>query len=131
MTLEEKKFKVVNEGFTCDNCGADVPPTAQTTPRNHCPFCLWSKHVDINPGDRANPCRGMLRPIGIYTHTKKEYVILYQCVKCAERVKSKAILKDGNAADDFDLITELAGRPIEEERPIPPHMRSRLKKKRS
>jgi NAD dependent epimerase/dehydratase family enzyme len=66
----------------------------------------------------------MLRPIGIYTHTKKEYVILYQCARCAERAKSKAILKDDNAADDFDLIMELAGRPIEEKRP------SRVKKKR-
>lgn len=130
MSLEKKRFTIINEGFLCANCGAEVPPTAQTTPRNHCPFCLWSKHVDINPGDRANACRGMLRPIGIYTHTKKEYVILYQCVKCAERVKSKAILADGNAADNFDIIMELAGRPIEEKRPIPPHMMSRAKKKK-
>ena len=83
--------------------------------------------MDINPGDRKNECRGKMRPIGIYTHSKKEYVILHQCMRCGERVRAKAILKDKNAADDFDLILEISGRPIEEKRPIPPHM---MKKKR-
>lgn len=123
--LKTKRFQVVNEGFLCGHCGAEVPPTAQTTPRNHCPRCLWSMHVDRNPGDRANPCRGMMRPIGIYTHTKKQYVILHQCVKCGERVRSKAILRDTNAADDFDIILELSGKPINEARPLPPHMRKK------
>ncbi len=124
MPLQAKRFRVVNEGFTCGHCSREVPPTAQTTPRNHCPFCLWSLHVDINPGDRANPCKGLLRPIGIHTHTKKSYVIVHQCQRCGERCRSKAILKDGNAADDMDLIIELAGKPIHEERPLPPYQRS-------
>jgi len=128
MPLKTKRFKVVNEGFICDYCGRRVPPTSGTTPRNHCPYCLWSKHVDINPGDRANPCKGMLRPIGIYTHTKKEYVILHQCQRCGERVRSKAILEDANASDDFDIILELSGRPIDEKRPIPPHLMRRKKR---
>jgi hypothetical protein len=130
MPLETKRFAILNEGFVCGHCGANVPPTAQTAPRNHCPFCLWSKHVDRNPGDRANPCRGMLRPIGIYTHSKKEYVILQQCLKCGERVRAKAILRDANAADDFEVILELAGNPIAEKRPVPPHMMSRMKRNR-
>ena len=122
MPLQAKRFRVVNEGFTCGHCGREVPPTAQTTPRNHCPFCLWSRHVDINPGDRANPCKGLLRPIGINTHTRKSYIIVHQCQRCGERCRSKAILEDGNAADDMDLIIELAGKPIHEARPIPPHL---------
>lgn len=125
MPLQTKRFTVVNEGFVCGHCRRDVPPTSGTTPRNHCPFCLWSRHVDINPGDRANSCCGMMRPIGIYTHTKKEYVILHQCVRCAARVKSKAILKDENSADDFDHIVELAGKPIHEKQPVPPYMKNR------
>ena len=115
MPLETKKFRVVNEGFTCDHCGRAVPPTAQTTPRNHCPFCLWCKHVDIHPGDRANPCRGPMQPIGIYSHTKKSYIILHQCRRCDARVKAKAILADANATDDFNLILELSCLPIREE----------------
>ncbi|MFH0800072.1 MAG: RNHCP domain-containing protein [Pseudomonadota bacterium] len=114
MALKTKRFRVVNEGFVCGKCGREVPPTSGATPRNHCPFCLWCMHVDINPGDRANPCRGMMSPIGIYTHTKKSYVVLHQCQRCFARVKAKAILADGNAEDDFDRILELSGNPIEE-----------------
>ncbi|MFH1829699.1 MAG: RNHCP domain-containing protein [Pseudomonadota bacterium] len=122
MALQTKRFQVVNEGFVCEHCGKDVPPTAKTAPRNHCPFCLWCKHVDINPGDRANTCQGMMRPIGIYTHTQKEYVILHQCERCGQRVKAKAILKDKNTADSFDMIMELSGKPIHEKRPLPPYL---------
>lgn len=114
MALQTKRFKVVNDGFVCSNCGKEVPPTAGTSPRNHCPHCLWCMHVDVNPGDRANRCRGLMRPIGIYTHTKKEYVILHECLKCGARVKAKALLRDANAPDDFDVILELSGRPIDE-----------------
>jgi len=129
VSLPQKKFRVVNEGFQCGHCNREVPPTSGTTPRNHCPFCLWSRHVDIDPGDRANRCRSMMRPIGIYTHTKKEYVILHQCVSCGERVRSKAILDDKRAADDFDRILEISGMPIDEARPIPPHLMGRAKSK--
>lgn len=112
--LPTKKFSVVNEPFICEACGRDVPKTSTTTPRNHCPFCLWSKHVDINPGDRQNPCRGMLKPIGINTDTKKEYIIVHECEKCHKRVRTKAILKDRNAVDDFDKLVELSEKPIKE-----------------
>jgi hypothetical protein len=86
--------------------------------------------VDINPGDRANNCQGMMRPIGIYTHTKKEYVILHQCQRCGKRMRSKAILYDDNATDNFDIIMELSGMPVNEERPLPPYLARKAKKKR-
>lgn len=112
MVLETKRFQILNDSFICRNCGRDVAPTAQTTPRDHCPFCLWGLHADINPGDRANRCRGKLKPIGINTHTKKEYIIIYDCERCGERVRAKAILSDENGADDMDAIIELSSKPI-------------------
>ncbi|MBT3181914.1 MAG: RNHCP domain-containing protein [Deltaproteobacteria bacterium] len=115
MALETKRFKVINEGFKCENCAVDVPSTSGSTPRNHCPYCLYCKHVDINPGDRANTCKGLMKPIGVYTHAKKEYVILHQCQKCGGRVKAKAILGDGNASDNFDIILKLSSMPIDEQ----------------
>lgn len=130
MALESKRFRILNEGFVCEHCGAHVPPTAQTTPRNHCPFCLWSKHVDNNPGDRANECQGLLKPIGIYTHTKKSYIILQQCERCGARVRSKAILEDGNQPDVFERILELASNAIDEERPSAHTLSSAKKKKK-
>jgi len=72
----------------------------------------------------------MMRPIGIYTHTKKEYVVLHQCMKCGDRVRAKAILDDDNATDNFDIILELSGRPIQEKHPIPPHLFGRKRRKK-
>ena len=41
-------FKVIDEGFICENCGRKVEPLGYSC-RNHCPYCLYSKHVDIEP----------------------------------------------------------------------------------
>ena len=51
-----KKFKMIDEKFICENCGYEVDKLNYTA-RDHCPNCLWSKHVDINPGDRLNDCK--------------------------------------------------------------------------
>ena len=53
----KKKFFEIDEEFICENCGKHVPKLGYTC-RNHCPYCLHSKHVDINPGDRAETCHG-------------------------------------------------------------------------
>ena len=49
-----KQFVKKDEAFTCINCGKEVSPLGYTT-RDHCPHCLYSIHIDIMPGDRANP----------------------------------------------------------------------------
>ena len=59
-----KKFNMIDESFICENCGKEVTRLGYTA-RDHCPFCLYSKHLDINPGDRENTCKGLMRPIGI------------------------------------------------------------------
>ncbi len=96
-----KQFIMRNESFVCEHCGKNVAKSNYTA-RDHCPFCLYSKHVDINPGDRLNPCHGLLIPIGIekFKHT---YKILYQCEKCLQLHKNIA-LQD----DDMDLIIALS-----------------------
>lgn len=81
-----KQFNRLDEAFICENCGKKVSPLGYTS-RDHCPFCLYSKHVDINPGDRANPCRGLLIPIGIEKF-KDTYKILYKCCKCHQAHKN-------------------------------------------
>ena len=59
-----KKFTMRDEEFVCEACGKKVLPLGYSA-RDHCPFCLCSKHVDIMPGDRQNTCLGILEPIGI------------------------------------------------------------------
>lgn len=90
-----------DEEFICENCGNKVLPLGYTA-RDHCPFCLYSKHVDIMPGDRKNTCKGLLKPIGIEKF-KDTYKILYRCEKCGETHKN-IMAKD----DDMDLIIELS-----------------------
>jgi len=39
-------FKMINESFTCGNCGKQITKHPEGSARNHCPFCLYSKHLD-------------------------------------------------------------------------------------
>lgn len=106
--LPGKLYQVRNESFACANCGAAVEPTEHDSPRNHCPFCLYSQHVDILPGDRKNPCRGLLKPVGVESSGRKGYVIVYACERCGERTRAKAALKSTVQPDDFAQIVELS-----------------------
>ena len=84
--MDIKKFTEIDEEFICENCGKKVPKLGYSC-RNHCPYCLHSKHVDINPGDRAEECHGDLEPIGIEMSNKKGYVIIFKCKKCRSSSK--------------------------------------------
>ncbi len=90
--MESKRFSKNDNGFICVNCGFEVLPLGKTS-RNHCPRCLCSLHVDINPGDRANNCGGVLRPIRTFPDAKKGFIIHYRCDKCGEEGNNKAALK--------------------------------------
>ncbi len=97
----QKKFTKIDEEFICDNCGSKVEKLGYTC-RDHCPICLYSKHVDINPGDRQENCHGDLEPISIEISSKKGYVIVYKCKKCGAIRKNKAA-----EDDNIQLIIEL------------------------
>ena len=75
-----RKFTEIDEEFICENCGKLVKPLGYSC-RNHCNYCLHSKHVDINPGDREEQCHGILEPISVELDSKKGYVII--CVCCS------------------------------------------------
>jgi hypothetical protein len=96
------QFQRTIEDFVCEHCGARVAGTGYT---NHCPKCLWSKHVDVNPGDRAASCHGLMAPVGVDTKGGI-YTILHQCVECRHEKRNKAA--DG---DDFDMILQLSDNP--------------------
>jgi DNA-directed RNA polymerase subunit RPC12/RpoP len=96
-----------NTAFTCVHCGAEIPPLDNGSYRNHCPHCLYSLHVDINPGDRASDCKGVLEPVGVDYNSKKGWVILHQCQSCGELRRNKAALDD-SVSDDYELIITLS-----------------------
>ena len=98
--METKKFKMIDEPFICVVCNMAVEPLKYSA-RDHCPFCLCSLHVDINPGDRLNECKGILKPTSI-DKFKDTYKIVYRCEKC-KQVHRNIMAND----DDFDKIIEI------------------------
>jgi Zn finger protein HypA/HybF involved in hydrogenase expression len=102
-----RKFTMIDESFICENCGEEVKKLGYTA-RDHCPACLYSKHVDINPGDREADCGGTLIPIGVEKAKKDGYKIVYKCEKCGE-IKKNISADD----DDIDEIIRLSMNPID------------------
>lgn len=96
-----KRFTMKDENFICENCGKQVQKLNYTA-RDHCPYCLYSKHVDNLPGDRQNTCQGLLKPIGIEKF-KQTYKIIYQCDICHKLHRNIMAIDD-----DMDLIIELS-----------------------
>ncbi|HEV8601358.1 MAG TPA: RNHCP domain-containing protein [Patescibacteria group bacterium] len=72
------------ENFVCENCGQKVQGDGYT---NHCPKCLFSKHVDINPGDRLNMCQGLMKPKELAIKHGRT-LIVHQCVRCKTTKKN-------------------------------------------
>ncbi len=96
-----KRFNMKDESFVCENC-KNLVKKLEYSARDHCPSCLYSKHVDINPGDRLNTCMGLLKPIGIEKY-RDTYKIIYKCLKCGE-IHKNIMAND----DNMDLIIELS-----------------------
>ena len=91
--MDTKKFRMLDDGFECQNCQKTVKPLKSSS-RDHCNHCLYSIHIDNNPGDRACSCLGLLKPIGIEKAKKERYKIIYQCQKCHMIKKNLAALDD-------------------------------------
>jgi len=67
--------------------------------RNHCPFCLHSRHVDeARPGDRASRCRALMAPIGVFVRRSGEQVLVHRCLGCGIERWNRV------AADDHPLV---------------------------
>ena len=88
--------------FICKNCNEKVEKLGYTS-RDHCNHCLHSIHIDINPGDRANKCLGMLKPINVLQTSKKGNVILYKCLKCNETIRN-IVANDDNEAEIYKIV---------------------------
>ena len=87
------------EDFTCGNCGEKVVGNGYT---DHCPKCLWGKHVDFEvPGDRASDCQSLMTPIEVQ-YTGGKYKILYKCNGCSHKFWVKA-----GESDNVEKLIEL------------------------
>ncbi|MBQ2511949.1 MAG: RNHCP domain-containing protein [Clostridia bacterium] len=108
-----KRFVKNDEGFVCAHCGCEVPPLGQTS-RNHCPRCLWSVHLDINPGDRAAGCGGLMEPVKAVPDSRKGFVIIHRCTKCGKISRCKAAYGAKVFPDDTSLLIKLTAADFDE-----------------
>jgi len=98
-----------NVSFSCEYCGAAVEPLNNGSYRNHCPFCLHSKHVDVFPGDRKSDCQGFMEPAGLKYHPKKGWQIIHLCTRCRHK-QANIVATDTAQPDDLGLLASLSQR---------------------
>ena len=113
------KTHACEESFTCKNCGRLVVPAgAGSDHRNHCPNCLHSLHVDIEPGDRESDCGSLMEPIAVWVRNKGEWAIIHRCRRCGE-ISSNRVLADDNPMKLMSIAMKpLANPPFPLERRI-------------
>ena len=104
--MESKRFAKNDNCFVCENCNAKVEPLGYSS-RNHCPFCLHSLHLDINPGDREANCGGLMKPVRVELCTKQEYVIIHKCKRCGAQRRNKAAHRADSQPDDIRKLISL------------------------
>lgn len=102
------KINPCNEIFECRVCGRQViPEGAGSAHRNHCPNCLSSLHVDLEPGDRAADCGGIMEPIAVWVRKGGEWAIVHRCRRCG------ALSSNRTAGDDNPMkLMSIAMKPL-------------------
>jgi len=104
----EHSLEGPESAFVCAQCRQVVSGSAPGTEhRNHCPYCLWSLHVDIRPGDRRSGCRGLMEPIALWAKPDGEWALVHRCRGCG------TLRANRTAGDDSTLVlVSLAVRPL-------------------
>lgn len=98
-------FKKTVEDFTCERCGFNADGSGYT---NHCPRCLWSKHVDAHPGDRAEKCGGLMEPMRVEGGSP-EYSLVHKCARCGCEKRNK-LCKEDDVSAVVALVEKRAAR---------------------
>ncbi|MBP9751581.1 MAG: RNHCP domain-containing protein [Candidatus Moranbacteria bacterium] len=86
------------ESFDCLRCGQRIKGNGYT---NHCPKCLWSRHVDVSPGDRLASCGGLMEPVA-YSVKAGEERLLHRCVLCGFERENRI-----SEEDDRDAVIDV------------------------
>ncbi len=102
------KTHACTDSFTCKQCGRLVVSAgAGSDHRNHCPNCLSSLHVDIEPGDRASDCGSLMEPVVVWVRKNGEWAIIHRCRRCGKLSSNRV------AADDNPMkLMSIAMKPL-------------------
>ena len=102
------KTHACTDSFTCKQCGRLVVSAgAGSDHRNHCPNCLSSLHMDIEPGDRASDCGSLMEPVVVWVRKNGEWAIIHRCRRCGKLSSNRV------AADDNPMkLMSIAMKPL-------------------
>jgi len=104
--------------FRCGHCGCPVSAShvlSNVNNRNHCPYCLWSRHLDLHAaGDRLSACKGWMSPIGLTMKRCRnkyrldsagELMLIHQCIECGS-LSLNRIAADDDSDSILDVFSE-------------------------
>jgi hypothetical protein len=97
-----------NDPFGCLVCGAQVLPLENGSFRSHCPECLWSRHVDVVPGDRRSDCGGLMKPVSLEGSAGRGWVLVHACENCGFTRRNRTAERDPRQPDRWDRLVELS-----------------------
>ena len=99
------------DAFTCKVCGRLVTPeNAGSGHRNHCPNCLSSLHLDVEPGDRAAGCGGIMEPVAVWVRRGGEWAVIRRCRRCGA-LRSNRVAADDNPVKLMSIAVRPLGQP--------------------
>jgi hypothetical protein len=109
-----KEHRDYSGDFRCAHCHVVVSSAhflSGVNNRNHCPYCLWSRHLDLfTAGDRLSACKGQMKPVGLtMKHGRNKYrlgqrgelMLIHECSEC----KSLSINRIAADDDPVAIIT--------------------------
>ncbi len=111
-----------NDDFRCAHCGNYVSAMhtmCGVNNRNHCPYCLWSRHLDLyTAGDRLSACKSPMRPLGLTTKPGRnkyapgggELMLVHMCVDCG-RLSINRIAADDDAQALMEVFSVSSALP--------------------
>ena len=105
---------LIQTDYRCIHCNAYVSVNSEFSKvqnRNHCPYCLWSRHLDLyQAGDRLSACKAAMKPIGLtekiihkkYGPQSGELMLIHECTDCGRLSINRL------AADDLvEVVSEV------------------------
>lgn len=110
--------------FRCAHCGHIVSSAhlvSGVNNRNHCPYCLWSYHLDLYAaGDRLSACKAPMQPIALtskrtrnkYSSGNGELMLVHQCRDCGD-VSINRIAADDDAGRLQEVFNDSCALPAE------------------
>ena len=97
--------------FRCAHCQMIVSSAhvlSGVNNRNHCPYCLWSCHLDLfSAGDRLSACKAPMKPVGLtmkkgrnkyQREPRGELMLIHECTDCQTLSINRIAADDDSAA---------------------------------